>query len=276
VLQDSVYRFKDTCVLQRVAAQVAVRCSVSEDSVIQIQRQLCIAACCSASCSVLQYVRRLCLTDTKTLVCCSVLQCTLRCVAVSRKSVSKDTKTLVYCSVLQCKLQCVQCVGRLSLCAAFRMQVRHRSALSKDQKDTCVLQRVAACCSVLQRVARLCLEDTKTLVCCSMLQCKLQCVAVCCKTLEYKGHKVEKRKCRKRKVNPAACTAAHCKTLCNSDACVPDEMQRTASRTATRTATCTATHCNTHSNTRNSIFVLSNIYLKNIQKYSTKTTTSYK
>jgi len=50
-----------------------------------------------------------------------------------------------------------------------------------------LLQCVAVCCSVLQRVAvsfcdrnRLCVEDAPVAVCCSVLQC----VAVCCSVLQ--------------------------------------------------------------------------------------------
>ena len=55
----------------------------------------------------------------------------------------------------------------------------------------CVLQRVAACCSVLQCVAVCCSVLQCVAVCCSVLQCAsvccsaLQCVAVCCGVLQY-------------------------------------------------------------------------------------------
>ena len=78
-------------------------------------------------------------------VCCSVLQCAAVCCSVLQCAA-------VYCGVLQrnAVLQCVWCKFDLhGLALSHACVIASISSLSAS----CVLQRVAACCSVLQRVA---------------------------------------------------------------------------------------------------------------------------
>jgi len=197
-------------VLQCVAVCVAVWCSEC-CSVLQCVLQ-CVAVCCSVLQCVLQcvliHVRRH-LGITWVAVCCSVLQCVLQCVAVC-------------CSVLQCVAACVavcvdsretspwyhvgcsvsQCVAVCcSVCCGVCWFTWDVSLVSRVLQ--CVLQCVAVCCSVCCRVWWY-LWDVSLVsrglqcvaVCCSVLQCVLQCVlihvrrllgitwiAVCCSVL---------------------------------------------------------------------------------------------
>jgi len=102
----------------------------------------------------------------------------------------------------------------VAVCVAVRCSVlqSHRGALEallavglrvQIQKDTCVLQRVAACCSVLQCVA----------VCCSVLQC----VAVCCRVIEERSKRCLPSACvYKYKKIPVSCSVLQRVAVCCS------------------------------------------------------------
>jgi len=183
-------------------------------------------------------------------VYCSVLQCVA--VYCSVLPYHEDNEILVlhhtatHCNMLQhaathCNTHC---------------STRHLYDTATHRVLQCVLQRVAACCSMLQCV-RICGTNCSTScgmhVCCSVLQCVamccsvLQCVAVCCSsnqfgphrprieftvvhcsTLQYKKHKLQH-------------TATHCITLLQNRIHLQSYCHthcKALQHTATHTATC--------------------------------------
>jgi len=127
-------------------------------------------------------------------MCCSVLQCVaVRCSAYQCNAVCYS---FVFSNLQTCRRTSVAIRCSMLQCLVRRSVLQLRLFQNSKHATEYPLQRVAACCSVLQCVAacyRLVEPPTiPTNKCCSMLQCAaaLQCAAMCYRFVFFRTSKM--------------------------------------------------------------------------------------
>jgi len=132
--------------------------------------------CCSAlHVSLVTWLVFCCVTNlcfSSVLQCVACISCDMTCLLLRHKP--------LFSSVLQCVAVCCSVLQCVAVCCSV-FQCAHEVPTPWTE---CMLQHVAACCSMLQHVAACCSMLQHDVICCNMLQC----VAVSCSAMCHEPH----------------------------------------------------------------------------------------